>query len=89
MTESAIERSLHAQQASLEHWSRVEDRTDATQAWRDAFTRKLELQIDPDGKLPPQELAVRVEMAKKAHMVKMTRRSIQARRARAEAKKPQ
>jgi len=87
MAESATERSLHAQAASLLHWSQVEDRTEATQAWRDGFTRKLEREIDPDGLLAPQELAKRVEMKRRAHMANMTRLAAKARRERAEAKR--
>jgi hypothetical protein len=88
MAESSTERSLHAQHASLIHWSQVENRTAATRAMREGLTRKWEREIDPDGKLPPAELAKRVEMRRKAHMAEMTRRSIKARRERAAAKKP-
>lgn len=83
MSESATERSLHAQAASLTHWSKVPDRTAATQAMRDGFTRRLELQVDPAGLLPPQELARRVEMARKAHLANMSRLAAKARREKA------
>jgi hypothetical protein len=83
MSESPVERSLHAQQASLTYWSQVDDRAAATQTARDGLTRKWEREIDPDGKLPPPELAKRVEMRRKAHMAEMTRNSLKARRERA------
>lgn len=86
MSETPVERRLHAQQASLAYWSQVEDRTAATQPLRDGLTRKWEQEIDPNGKLPPQELAHRVEMRRRAHMAEMTRKSIKARRERAQAK---
>lgn len=89
MTESRIERFLHAQQASLTHWSQVEDRAAAMQPLRDGFRRKLEREIDPDGRLAPQELERRVDMAQKAHMARMTRLAVKARRERAEARKSQ
>lgn len=85
MSESQTERFLHAQQASLTYWSQVEDRAARMQPLRDGFTRKLEQEIDPDGQLAPDELARRVEMRRKAHMAAMTRKSIAARRKRAEA----
>jgi hypothetical protein len=87
MSESPLERSLHAQQASLTNWSRVEDRAAAMQPLRDGFTRKLEREIDPEGRLSSRELERRVEMARKAHMAKMTRLAVKARRERAAAKK--
>lgn len=83
MTESAAERSLHAQAASLTYWSRVPNRTAATQPLRDGFVRKLELQVDPDGVLEPQERARRVEMARRAHLANASRLAAKARREKA------
>lgn len=80
MSESATERRLHAQQASLTYWAAVPDRPAAMKPLRDGFTRKLEREIDPDGRLSPQELATRVEMARAAHMARMTRLAAKARR---------
>ena len=82
--ESAIERSLHAQQASLTYWSQVPDRAAAMRPLREGFTRKLEREVDPDGRLSPQELERRVEMARKAHMARMTRLAVKASRERAQ-----
>lgn len=86
MSESAAERRLRAQAAALTRWAREPDRAESTQGWRDGFTRKLEREIDPDGLLPPPELAVRVEAARRAHLVNAARLSVKARRERAEAK---
>ena len=83
MSESPLERFLHAQQASLTHWARVEDRAAAMQPLRDGFTQKLQREIDPEGRLSSQELERRVEMARKAHMAKMTRLAVKARREKA------
>lgn len=83
MSESPAERRLHAQAASLTHWSQVPDRTAATQAMRDGFTQRLERQVDPDGALSIQERARRVEMARKAHLSNMSRLAAKARRERA------
>lgn len=70
MSESPLERSLHAQHAALTGWAMEANRTARTQKWRDGFARKLADQIDPDRHLPPDELARRVEMARLAHLAK-------------------
>ena len=40
----------------------------ATRAMRDGFYAKFEREVDPEGKLTPQERAKRAEHARKAHM---------------------
>lgn len=80
------ERALRASTASLTHWSQVEDRCAATAPLRDGFRRKLEQQVDPDGVLPPDERAKRVEMARRAHLANASRLAAKARREKREAK---
>jgi hypothetical protein len=87
MPESAAERSLHAQAASLSYWSKVRDRSAAMAPLRDGFARKLAAEIDPDGVLEPHELARRVDMARRAHLANASRISAKRRRERAEAAK--
>lgn len=47
---------------------------------RAAMRRKFELQVDPDGVLPPEELAKRVEYARKAYYGALALKSATARR---------
>lgn len=47
---------------------------------RAGFMRRFELQVDPDGTLPPEERASRARYALKAHMANLALRSAQARR---------
>jgi len=49
---------------------------------RAGFLRRFELQVDPDGRLSPEERASRAHHAMKAHMAELSLRSAQ-RRARA------
>jgi hypothetical protein len=86
MPETPTERALHAQQASLLRWSKVEDRAAAMRPQREGLERKWTREIDPNGQLSPQELARRLEMRRKAHMAEMTRKSVKSRRERAARK---
>jgi len=43
---------------------------------------QFEREVDPDGKLSPQERAKRAEYARKAHMQRMAWKSVKARRRR-------
>lgn len=80
MSESPLERSLHAQQAALTGWAMEPNRTARTQAWRDGFIRKLEQQVDPEGVLPPEERARRAEKLRLAHLAKARNAAAKARR---------
>jgi hypothetical protein len=64
-------------------WANTEDRTARTQPGRDAFRRQFEDKIDPERKLPPEELAKRVENLRKAHYQRLAFLSSKARSARA------
>lgn len=86
MSESPLERHLHAQHAALTGWAMEPNRTARTQVWREGFTRKLENQIDPDRLLPPDELARRVEMARLAHLAKARGAAAKKAREKREAK---
>lgn len=85
--------SLISSLANEIKWAEVEDRTEATQPARDAFRDKFLQEarerftrvIDPDGKLPPDELEKeldrRAEHLRRAHYKRLALRSAQARRA--------
>lgn len=80
---SPAQRELAASLGSLVNWSRKTSpaaRRAATQPARDARTRNLELQADPDGVLAPDELAAAVARLRKAHYRRMALASAQSRR---------
>ena len=64
-------RSLIARIAASERWAKEPDRTKATAAARRGLEAKFEREVDPDGVLPPEELAKRVAAKKKAHYSRM------------------
>lgn len=79
---SPTERRLRAQIAVNESWSRTEDPAARTQPARDAFRKRFELQVDPEGVLPPKDRARRAEAARKAYFARLAFQSAQARRLR-------
>jgi hypothetical protein len=64
-------RTLIARIAAAERWAKEPDRTKATAAARRGLEEKFERLVDPDGVLPPDELAKRVASAKTAHYSRM------------------
>jgi hypothetical protein len=80
---TAAERQAIARLGAHTHWAKCPDRTARTAAWRDGFNRKLAAEVDPEGTLAPDELARRVENARRAHMARMTAAALAARRRKA------
>jgi hypothetical protein len=80
------ERVMRARLASHESWARTSDRTARTAPGTKALMTSFERQVDPNGELPPAELARRAEAAKKAHFTRMALKSATARRARSGSK---
>ncbi|GAA2614236.1 hypothetical protein SMC26_24120 [Actinomadura fulvescens] len=66
--------------AVLVSWSRTRDRRKRTSPARDAFLARFEREVDPDGVLAPEERRERAELAKRAYMLKLAKRSAQARK---------
>ncbi|MFV2177627.1 hypothetical protein ACFHW2_14475 [Actinomadura sp. LOL_016] len=66
--------------AALVSWSKTGDRKKRTKPARDAFLARFEREVDPDGVLAPEERRVRAELAKRAYMLKLAKRSAQARK---------
>jgi hypothetical protein len=56
------------------------DTRETTRAAREAFARRFEREVDPDGVLPAPERARRAEAAKRAHFQRMALLSAKARR---------
>jgi hypothetical protein len=84
---SPEQRRIRAGIAGNIGWARTEDRSARTQPGRDALRRKFEDEIDPERKLPPDELAKRVENLRKAYYQRLALASSKARQARAAERK--
>lgn len=80
------ERTLSARAAAYTRWSQTADRTAATAPMRKGLMAKYEAQVDPEGLLAPKERTRRAEMAHKAFMADIARRSVASRRKKKEAK---
>lgn len=78
----ASDRVLIARVAAHTRWARTDDRRAAMAPLTRGLEAKWAREADPDGVLPPDELARRVEGLRRAHMARMALRSAQARRAR-------
>jgi hypothetical protein len=74
--------SLVGRQAAHLKWAKCDDRTAATAAARGAFLKTFEDQVDPEGKLSPEERTRRATSARKAHFAALARKSAAVRRAR-------
>jgi hypothetical protein len=61
-------------------WSRTNNRSARTRPARQAFLKRFEREVDPEGMLPPDERRRRAEHAMRAHMLRLAKRSVQARR---------
>jgi hypothetical protein len=77
---SASERSLRGRIGAYTRWANTEDRYMATSAMREGFYAKFEREVDPEGKLTPEERAKRAEWARKAHYQRMALKAAQKRR---------
>ena len=56
------------------------DRSARTRPTREGFLKRLEKEVDPDGKLPPAERLQRAEHAERAYMLQLAKRSLSARK---------
>lgn len=74
---------LKERRGAHESWARTKDRPARTKPAREAFTKKLERQVDPNGVMDPVTLAKAVENARKAHYLAMAEKSVRVRKARA------
>jgi hypothetical protein len=62
-------------------WARTTDRSARTRPAREAFLKRFETEVDPNGQLPPDERHRRAEHAKRAYMLSLAKRAVTARRA--------
>jgi hypothetical protein len=73
-------KDINKQIAAEISWSRTEDRSARTWPARQKFLQRFEREVDPDGKLLPDERRRRAEHAKRAYMLQLAKRSAAARR---------
>lgn len=67
-------------------WSRTADPLARTKPGRDAAFARFEAQVDPDGRLAPEDRRRRAEHLRRAHMADISLKSAQARQAKAAGK---
>jgi len=63
-------------------WACTRDRAARTRPAREAFLKRFEKEVDPDGTLSHEERRQRAEHAKRAYMLRLAKRSAVARKAR-------
>lgn len=81
MAENNADRSQIARIAVHTSWAKTEDRTARTAPGTRASMARFEKQVDPEGRLSPEERAKRAENAKKAWFIALGRKSAKARAA--------
>jgi hypothetical protein len=72
----ATKKNINARIAAEISWARTQDRSARTRPAREAFLKRFEREVDPDGKLPPDERASRANHALRAHMLRLRKRSV-------------
>jgi hypothetical protein len=73
-------KDINKQMAAYISWSRTTDRNARTRPAREAFLHRFEREVDPDGVLPPAERSRRAQHALRAHMLRLAKHSVAARR---------
>jgi hypothetical protein len=73
-------KDINKQMAAYVSWSRTTDRNARTRPAREAFLRRFEREVDPDGVLSPAERGRRAQHALRAHMLRLAKQSVAARR---------
>ena len=74
-------KDINRQIAAEISWSRTYDRSARTRPAREAFLRRFEREVDPNGTLPPDERHRRAEHAKRAYMLRLAKRAVAVRKA--------
>lgn len=73
-------KNINARIAAEISWARTSDRSARTRPARQAFLKKFEKEVDPNGTLPPEERHRRANHALRAHMLRIRKRGLQTRR---------
>jgi hypothetical protein len=79
------DRDQIAKIAASTRWGHERDRVTATAPARAGLRDKFEREANPDGSLPPDEVARRADHLQRAHMLRMSRAAAAARSRRARA----
>jgi hypothetical protein len=74
-------KNINARIAAEASWACTHDRAARTRPAREAFLKRFEKEVDQDETLPAEERRQRAEHAKRAHMLKLAKRSAAARKA--------
>jgi hypothetical protein len=61
-------------------WSRTRDRSARTRPAREKFLKRFEDEVDPDGKLPPEERRILADHALRAYMLRLSKSAASTRR---------
>jgi len=69
-----VAKNINARIAAEISWARTADRSARTRPARQAFLKRFERQVDPDGKLSTDERARRAEHALRAYMLQLRKR---------------
>jgi hypothetical protein len=77
--EERTAKSLGGRIGAHSRWANCEDRTAAMRPAHQSFMNRFERDVDPEGKLPLPERAVRAEHAKKAYFARLALASAKAR----------
>jgi hypothetical protein len=76
---TAGERTQIAKIAAHTRWAKTEDRSATARAGQAGLLARFERDVDPEGRLAPEERALRAESARRAHFQRLARKSAQAR----------
>jgi hypothetical protein len=75
-----VTKNINARIAAEISWARTSDRSARTRPAREAFLKRFDREVDPDGKLPPEERRRRAEHVLRAHMLRLRKRALASRR---------
>jgi hypothetical protein len=75
-----VAKNLNRRIAAEISWARTLDRGARTRPAREAFLKRFEEEVDPDGVLPTDERRQLAEHAKRAYMLQLAKRSAAVRK---------
>jgi hypothetical protein len=75
----ASKHSINGRIGAEVSWSRTRDRSARTRPARQKFLERFEREVDPDGKLPPDERRVLADHALRAYMLRLAQRAVASR----------
>ena len=78
----ASKHSINGRIGAEVSWSRTHDRSARTRPARERFLQRFEREVDPDGKLPPDERRVLADHALRAYMLRLAQRAVASRNTR-------